>query len=219
MDKKYILFDLDGTLTDPKVGITNSVKYALKSYGIEEENMELLCKYIGPPLKDGFMDYHNLSSEDALTAIEKYREYFSETGIFENIVYEGIKELLIKLKQKDKTLIVATSKPTVFAIRILEHFGLKDYFTDICGSEIDGTRVKKGEVIAYALEKNGITDLDQVVMIGDRMHDMIGAKENDIESIGVLYGYGNWDELDESGADRIISRVSRLYDYFGVLSI
>lgn len=207
---KYILFDLDGTLTDPKVGITKAVAYALKDFDIDVENLDDLCKFIGPPLKDSFMEYYGFSKEDSDTAIKKYREYFSVKGLYENIVYDGIKEVLQNLKDNKKTLILATSKPKIFALKILEHFHLLKYFDFVSGAELDGTRDKKGDVIAYALAENHITDLSSVLMIGDRKHDIIGAKENYIDSMGVLYGYGNKEEFQKAGADYIVSTVKEI---------
>lgn len=207
---KYILFDLDGTLTDPKVGITKAVAYALKDFDIDVENLDDLCKFIGPPLKDSFMEYYGFSKEDSDTAIKKYREYFSVKGLYENIVYDGIKEVLETLKDNKKTLILATSKPKIFALKILEHFDLLKYFDFVSGAELDGTRDKKGDIIAYALAENHIADLSSVLMIGDRKHDIIGAKENSIDSMGVLYGYGNKEEFQKAGADYIVSTVKEI---------
>ncbi len=207
---KYILFDLDGTLTDPKVGITKAVAYALKDFDIDVENLDDLCKFIGPPLKDSFMEYYGFSKEDSDTAIKKYREYFSVKGLYENIVYDGIKEVLQTLKDNKKTLILATSKPKIFALKILEHFDLLKYFDFVSGAELDGTRDKKGDIIAYALAENHIADLSSVLMIGDRKHDIIGAKENSIDSMGVLYGYGNKEEFQKAGADYIVSTVKEI---------
>lgn len=208
--KKYILFDLDGTIADPKDGITKSVAYALKKFNIEVENLDELCKFIGPPLKDSFMEYYNFTEKKAEKAIEYYREYFSEIGIYENIIYNGIEDLFEDLRGKNKTLIVATSKPTVFSVKILEHFNLNRYFNFVSGSNIDGTRTKKGEVIQYALERNNIKDKSEVIMIGDRKHDIYGAKEVGIDSIGVLYGYGDYEELYSSGATKIVNDVKEL---------
>ena len=209
-NKKYILFDLDGTLTDPAEGITNSVAYALKKFGILVKDKTILNSFIGPPLWSSFQKFYGFSQEKSNLAVEYYREYFKDKGIFENIEYNGIKELLSSLKQNKKTLIVATSKPTVFAVRILEYFDLSCYFDFVFGSELDGTRAKKDEVIAYALEKCGIADVKKTVMIGDREHDVIGAKKNGVESIGILYGYGDYTELEQAGADFIIESVAKL---------
>lgn len=208
--KKYILFDLDGTITDPKEGITKSVAYALSKFGIKVDSLNELCKFIGPPLKDSFIEYYNFNDDEAEKAIKYYREYFSDRGIYENQVYKGFEDILISLKENNKVLIVATSKPTIFAQKILEHFNLRKYFSFVSGSNLDGTRVKKSEVIQYALERNNIKDLSEVIMIGDRKHDVYGAKEIGIESIGVLYGYGDYKELYDSGANYIVNNVEEL---------
>lgn len=213
---KYFLFDLDGTLTDPKEGITKSVAYALKSYGIEVEDLDTLCKFIGPPLKDSFVKFYGFSEEQGYEAVEKYREYFKPYGVYENKVYEGVDKLLADLKDGGKMVVLATSKPTVFANVILEHFGLTKYFDVISGSELDGSRVKKGDVIAYALEQiakiEGADSIDKslAVMIGDREHDILGAKENGLDSIGVLYGYGDRAEHEAAGAGCIVETVEEL---------
>lgn len=212
----YILFDLDGTLTDPKEGITKSVAYALKSFGIEVEDLNTLCKFIGPPLKESFMKYYGMNSEDGDKAVETYREYFKPYGVYENEVYEGIPELLAGLKLSGKKVVLATSKPTVFARTILEHFDLTQYFDVVVGSELDGTRVAKAEVIEYALQLAGVTDKAQVVMIGDREHDVIGAKKNGVASIGVTYGYGSREEHEACEADVIVESVGELAKVLGV---
>ena len=163
--KKYILFDLDGTVTDPMIGITKSVRYALNKFGIEVEDLNTLCKFIGPPLKDSFMNFYNFTEEDALKAIAYYREYFSTNGLYENTVYENFEDMLIALKNDGKSLIIATSKPTVFAEKILEHFNLKKYFDFISGSNLDNTRTKKADVISYALEQQMINNMSEIIMI------------------------------------------------------
>ena len=213
-DKQYLLFDLDGTLTDPMVGITKSVQYALRHYGIEEPDLKKLCPFIGPPLKDSFMKYYGFPSEQATEAISIYREYFSKTGLYENMEYPGIRDLLATLKAAGKHLYVATSKPELFSKQMLEHFRLAEYFDFIGGANMDETRVKKGDVIRYVLEENQIAELDKVVMIGDREHDIIGAKENSIDSIGVLYGYGDREELSAAGADVIVETIRELGEVF-----
>lgn len=191
---KYILFDLDGTLTDPQQGITNAVAYALKHFGIMTEDNSALNKFIGPPLIYSFVEYSGLTEEQARVAIKKYREYFGPKGIFENKVYKGIPEMLQRLKERGDSIILATSKPWIYAEQILEHFNLKKYFDFVSGSEMNGDRNSKTEVIAYAIERYGI-DRAKAVMIGDRKHDIIGANENNISSVGVLYGYGNIEEF------------------------
>lgn len=208
--KKYILFDLDGTVTDPMIGITKSVRYALNKFGIEVKDLNTLCKFIGPPLKDSFMNFYNFNKEDALKAITYYREYFSTNGLYENTVYENFEDMLILLKKHNKSLIIATSKPTIFAEKILEHFNLKKYFDFISGSNLDNTRTKKADVIRYALEQQMINNISEIIMIGDREHDILGAKALNIESIGVLHGYGSYKELSTSGADYIVKDVAEL---------
>lgn len=205
---EYILFDLDGTLTDSGVGIINSVEYALQKCGIEVKNKNELYKFVGPPLTDSFEMYYDFSKEEANTAVKYYREYFREKGMFENLVYDGVEKMLKKLKANNKKLIVATSKAEVFAKQILEHFNIAEYFSYIAGSNLDGTRVKKAEVIKYALESCNIKDLSKTIMVGDREHDIIGAKEVGLKCIGVLYGYGDRSELDKAGADFIVETVS-----------
>lgn len=205
---KYILFDLDGTVTDPETGITLSVAHALKHFGIEVEDVSSLRKFIGPPLHDSFIDFYGFSREKAMEAVDKYRERFSVTGIFENEPYEGIHQLLAELKEAGYTLAIASSKPEVFTKRIIEHFELAPYFTEVCGSELDGSRTDKAEVITYALEKLGSPTVENVVMVGDRKHDILGAKKNGLTSIGVLYGFGDEAELRGAGADHIAATVS-----------
>ena len=200
-----ILFDLDGTLTDPGEGITNSVAYALKKYDIEVSDRSELYKFIGPPLKDSFMKYYGFSEDKAEEAITYYREYFRDRGIFENRVYEGVTDILETLYSKGKRIVLATSKPEEFAVRILEHFELKKYFTVVAGASMDSSRSKKGDVIAYAVSLCGDFEKEKAIMIGDREHDIIGAKENNLKSIGVLYGYGDENELRTAGADYIVS--------------
>ena len=209
---RYILFDLDGTLTDPAEGITNSVAYALRRYGIEVEDTSELNCFIGPPLTDSFERFYGFSHEKAVEAVEVYREYFRPTGIFENKVYDGIPELLSRLKAEGKKVIMATSKPEVFARRIAEHFSFDGYFDLIAGSTLDGSRVKKHDVIENAIERFEIADRSQCVMIGDRLHDIEGAKASSIKSIGVLWGYGSREELEGCGADYICESVDALFD-------
>ena len=207
---KYILFDLDGTLTDPGIGITNSVMYALEKFGIEVKERASLYKFIGPPLLDSFQNFYGFTKEESELALKYYREYFRPKGIYENHVYDGVEDLLRELKASGKKMIVATSKPEEFAVEILKHFNLYQYFDFVGGASMDEKRVKKSDVIAYALEKGDVTDLDAVVMIGDREHDVYGAKHIGVDSIGVLYGYGDYEELKQAGADYIVERPSEI---------
>lgn len=207
-----VLFDLDGTLTDPGQGITNSVAYSLKKFGIEVEDKRELYKFIGPPLLDSFMKYYGFSEEKAETAITYYREYFRDKGIFENEVYDGIENLLNEIKESGRKIILATSKPEEFAKRILVHFGLDKYFDYAAGATMDTSRNKKGDVIAYALKESSCNP-QNAVMVGDRLHDILGAKENGLDSIGVLFGYGSREELENAGADYIAETVEDIMKY------
>ena len=204
---KYILFDLDGTLTDPAVGITTSVAYALKKFGIEVDDISSLNHFIGPPLLDSFMEHYGFSEEKARTAIDYYRERFRIKGLYENVVYDGVENMLEAMKKSGREIILATSKPEPFAKEILRHFGLDKYFLFIAGSNFDGTRTAKAEVIEYALESVGVTDKSAAVMVGDRKHDIIGAQKTGLDSIGVLFGYGSREELEAAGATYIAETV------------
>lgn len=210
---EYILFDLDGTLTDPGIGITNSVAYTLMRWNIEVEDRKSLYRFIGPPLQDSFREYYGFSQEDALRAVDVYREYFREKGLYENEVYPGVEKLLQVLKEQGKTLILATSKPEEFAVRILRHFGLDRYFTVMAGATMDPSRSKKGDVIAYALRESGVTEVSKAIMIGDREHDIFGAKQNGLDSIGVLFGYGDREELEKAGATYIAATVEDILNH------
>lgn len=211
MKYDYILFDLDGTITDSKTGIINSVLYSLSKFNIKVQDITSLESFLGPPLSYSYENFYNFSKEDATLAIEYYREYFSTKGKFENTPYSGIKEVLAKLKAKNKKLIIATSKPTFFTKQILEHFKLTDYFDFIVGSNLDGTLSLKEEVISYAIEKFNIAR-EAAIMIGDRVFDIEGAKKNNIASIGVLYGYGSFDEINKAHPDYIVNTVDELLD-------
>ena len=200
---QYVLFDLDGTLTDPGLGITNSVMYALRKFGINVSDRSQLYPFIGPPLRDSFRVYYGFSDEQCERAVRYYREYFKKSGMFENEVYDGICELLTRLKASGRTLVVATSKPEVFALEILRHFDLYKYFDFVAGATLNDVRNQKADIIKYALETLNITEKTSAIMIGDRKHDIIGAKETGLDSIGVLYGYGTYDELKNAGATYI----------------
>ena len=211
MNKTHILFDLDGTLTDPGMGITNSVMHALTHFGITVTNRSDLYRFIGPPLMDSFMEYYELTEEQAVEAVRVYREYFADKGWAENTVYSGIESLLADLVAAGKMLLVATSKPQIFAERILVHFGLDKYFTHICGVALQAPRgYSKADVIRDALDRAGVSDLTTAVMVGDRHHDIDGAKVVGMDSIGVLYGYGDREEHEAAGADAIAESVAEL---------
>lgn len=210
MKYPFILFDLDGTLTDPGLGITNAVMYALDKFGIKVDDRRSLYKFIGPPLWDSFEQFFGFSKEEAETAVRYFREYYNVTGLFENTPYDGIRALLESLKDGGGTLAVATSKPEVTAKRVLEHFDLADYFTYVGGSVFDGSRVKKYDVIRYVLDTCRICDTSSAVMVGDREHDIIGASKACLDSVGILYGYGSREELERAGATAIAETVDEL---------
>lgn len=208
MDNKHrtydiFFFDLDGTLTDSSLGITNSVIYALKKFGIEETDRRKLYSFIGPPLTVSFEKFCGFSKEKTVKAVEYYREYYRDRGIFENRVYDGMEEVLRELKDRGRMLAVATSKPEPFARQIMEHFHLMHYFDYVAGMGMDGGRGTKEEVIRYALDACKITDRSRVLMVGDREHDVIGAKAAGIDCLGILYGFGTREELTKAGADYI----------------
>lgn len=226
MEYKYLLFDLDGTLTDPKEGITTSVQYALQSFGIEEPDLEKLTPFIGPPLRDSFMHFYGFDEEQAERAVEKYREWFRPKGIYQNAIYPGIREMLSKLRESGKVLAVASSKPQIFVEQILRHFGIYGYFTVIVGSELDGKRGTKEEVVEEALRqlgagkksgkeaegtgKTGKGDGLAAVMIGDRKFDIAGGKEHGLVTVGVAFGYAEKGELEAAGADYVAHTVEEL---------
>ena len=209
----YLLFDLDGTLTNPQEGITKCVQHALRAFGIEEPDLEKLIPFIGPPLIQSFMEFYNMSEEDARKAVAVYRERFSTVGLFENFPYPGIADMLAELKAKGKILAVASSKPTVYVRRILEKFELAPYFDVIEGSNLDGTRVDKKEVIAEVLSQLDNPSADDLLMIGDRKFDVIGAREMGFGCVGVRFGFAAPDELEQSGAVYIADTVQDLHRY------
>lgn len=212
MKYNTVLFDLDGTLIDPKEGITTSVQFALKKMGVTIDNLDELESFIGPPLQLSFMEQYGFSDEEAIKAIEFYRERYKPIGIYENTVYEGIISLLKQLKEAGCKLAIATSKPTVFAQNIAAHYDFAQYFDVIVGSELDGTRTLKAEVIEEALRQLGSPATESCVMIGDRKYDMIGATTTKLDSVGVIYGYGTEQELRQANATFIVQTVKQLQD-------
>jgi phosphoglycolate phosphatase len=205
-----ILFDLDGTLTDPKVGITKSVQYALARFGVEEKNLDLLEPFIGPPLADSFKAFYQLNDMQAQEAIAYYREYFQDQGLYENEVYPHIPDLLTGLIDAQKQLILSTSKPTVFARKILEHFGLNDFFMDIAGATLDQTRTTKPEIIQFIFSTHPELDRETTVMVGDRKHDIEGARHHNLDAIAVTYGYGSIQELQRARPTHRVDTVEEL---------
>ncbi|MBQ5682648.1 MAG: HAD hydrolase-like protein, partial [Peptococcaceae bacterium] len=206
-------FDLDGTLTNPQEGITKCVQHALRAFGIEEPDLEKLIPFIGPPLIQSFMEFYTMSEKDARKAVAVYRERFSTVGLFENFPYPGIADMLAELKAQGKILAVASSKPTIYVRRILEKFELAPYFDVVEGSNLDGTRVDKKEVIAEVLSQLDNPSADDLLMIGDRKFDVIGARETGFGCVGVRFGFAAPDELEQSGAVYIADTVQDLHRY------
>lgn len=214
MSFKYCLFDLDGTLTDPAIGITNSVMHALEKYDIHVSDRSELYPFIGPPLDYSFKTFYGFSEEQAVEAIKYYREYFSVTGLYENKVYDGVPEMLEALQKKGVKIALATSKPYEFSIKILKHFDLYKYFDFFGAATMDGSISKKADVISHLLDEMGAESKDEILMVGDRYHDIEGAKANDLKSAGVLWGYGSKDELQNAGAEYILSEPLEILQLF-----
>ncbi|MCR5441019.1 MAG: HAD-IA family hydrolase [Lachnospiraceae bacterium] len=207
---EYILFDLDGTLTDSGPGIMNGFEYSLGKMGVEYPGRDYLKQFVGPPLGDSFEKTLGFSPEDAAKGIAFYREYYAEKGVYENDVYPGIPELLEKLKASGKKLIVATTKAELMANVVMDHFGLRKYF-DLMVASNNTDRKNKIDVLSFAIENGGV-DREKAVMVGDRFYDITGASHFGMTSVGVLYGYGSRQELEEAGASHIAESVEDLYD-------
>lgn len=209
LDYDWLLFDLDGTLTDPFEGITRSVEYALNAFGIEVEDRRVLAPFIGPPLVESLTERYGFTMEDAVAAVAKYREYFVVKGLYENELFEGIPELLRDCREAGYKISMATSKPTHYARIIAEHFDIARYFDAIHGSSLDGSRITKSSVVAEAVQEEHL-DPSRTLMIGDRRHDVEGAGEHGIRTVGVLYGYGSLEEHTAAGAAYIVKSISDL---------
>ena len=218
MDKRYILFDLDGTLTDSYEGIRNALTYSLSKYGIVPKSDEF-SRIIGPPVIWSLKTFYGIEGEQGMEALNYFREYYDAQGCFENKLYDGVEEMLKTLIAHDKKLMVATSKPEPMAIKIIDHFGLSDYFCFISGSTAENDqdihytelkdavpRASKEDVIRYALESNDIRDIEHAVMVGDRHWDIDAAKAVGIDTIGVRYGYAEEHELEQARADYIADK-------------
>lgn len=209
----HILFDLDGTITDPAEGIITCVRHALHCQGIEEENYQNLCRMIGPPLAEGFRDFYDMDEEHAWQAVRDFRELFAKIGVEKNIPYPRMKEALLRLRDAGKVLCVATSKPEPFARAIADRFGLAECFDFVGGASLDDTRTKKAAVIEYVLASVGSPKPEQVLMVGDRRHDVEGAAAFGIDCVGVLYGYGSREELTAAGACFLAEQPVDIADY------
>lgn len=224
MRKKYILLDLDGTITDSSEGITKSVQYALEKMGVTESNQDILKRYIGPPLNESFTKFHGLNDEDSLKAVAYYRERYAITGIYENKLFNGITELLSGLKKEGYTVALATCKPEIYVPTILKHFNIEKYFDIAVGSELEGGKRRHKddvieEVLSQIMKKNNIQSSDIIsvkadaIMIGDRKDDILGAKDTGMESIGLRYGFAEKDELENAGADYILENVEDILPF------
>ncbi|WP_300282201.1 HAD hydrolase-like protein [Peptacetobacter sp.] len=213
--KKIILFDLDGTLTESGEGIINCVRYALEKMGKAEKNIEKLKSFIGPPLVNQFMAYSNMTEEEAEKATKYYRERFSTIGIFENKLYPNIETMLKALKEKGFTLSIASSKPEKFVRQILSYFKIDNYFDEIVGATLDGKISEKADVIFEALKRLNINDENKkdVLMVGDKEHDIFGARLNGLLCVAVSYGYGSLEELEKASPLKIVNSVDELKDY------
>jgi phosphoglycolate phosphatase len=213
MHYQNILFDLDGTLTDPREGITRSIQYALAKLGIDEPDLRKLEHFIGPPLLQAFMQYYAFDEARAWQAVNFYRERFKVTGLYENEMFEGVIELLQTLEAQGRHLYIATSKPWEFAREIARHFNFAKHFKVIYGSELDGTRTNKVELIAHILEQEGL-DPANTLMIGDRKHDLIGARSNGLDCVAVGYGFGGREELEGETPTYHFETLAQLHDAF-----
>jgi phosphoglycolate phosphatase len=211
-----IFFDLDGTITDSAEGILNSFNHALGSVGIKVEDKTILFQCIGPPLWDTFGGMFGLTGDKLQTALDEFKAYYKDASINECRVFDGVEELLRKLHESGQHTAVASSKNELFVKRIIEHFGLAHYFDFVAGSDVDANRLDKGDVVKYVLDSMGLSDPSRCVLVGDRLHDILGAKSCGLSSIGVLYGYGGLNELQEAGADYVFATTKELEEFFGV---
>lgn len=212
MKYDYLFFDLDGTLTDSGIGIMKSVTYALRKFGIEETDNKMLRRFIGPPLEKSFEEFYGLTHSEAEKAVEYYNERYKPIGVFENEPYPGIEDCLQELKDAGYHLVVATSKPIDMAMVVLKHFNLLHYFEFVAARDMGRTLFTKADVIRHALSEHSVTDLERVLMIGDRKFDVNGAREVGFDCVGVLYGYGDLEEMQKAKAKYIVSSVKELRD-------
>lgn len=212
MEFKVVLFDLDGTLTDPKEGITKSCQYGLRAVGIDVPDLKELEQFIGPPLIPAFQEVYGITEEQAHIAVDKFRERFAPIGIMENELLEGVPQMLKKLKEEGKTVAIASSKPEPFVKQILQHFEVDRYFDEMIGSTMDEKHAGKAEVVANALSRLGIENMnrEEIIMVGDRLHDVEGAAAHGIKTIGVTFGYSGRDELQKAGAWEIVDNMEEL---------
>jgi phosphoglycolate phosphatase len=206
MAYKNILFDLDGTLTDPYPGMAGSLRYALGKFGIVEDSAERIRQFIGPPLYQSFIEFYGFDENRAKMAVDYYREYYSDKGLYDNKLYNNVDNLLKTLKNVGKACIIATSKPQKFALEVLRYLEIERYFDEVVGSNLEGTLYEKEDIIRFAIENGGL-DRAETVMVGDRKYDILGARKNGIDSIAAAYGYGTMEELEEAGPTHICRNV------------
>ncbi len=208
-----IIFDLDGTIIDSAQGILNSAMYALHKMGIEDVERDSLYSFIGPPLRDSFRTFFKMNDEDSKKAVDYYREYYREKGVLEVSIYDGIAEVLKTLKQQGKQVMMGTSKPEIFARRIAEHLDIAQYFDVIAGGDLEGKRDDKVSVLNYGLEQLGNPGSEEILMVGDRKFDVLGAAKLGIDTLGVLYGFGEQEELEQAGAKWIVENPMDIIEF------
>jgi phosphoglycolate phosphatase len=206
MAYKNILFDLDGTLTDPYPGMAKSLRYALDKFGIVEDSAEKIKRFIGPPLYQSFIEFYGFDEDKAKLAVGYYREYYSDKGLYDNKLYDNVDNLLKTLKDAGKVCVIATSKPQNFAHEVLKYLKIERYFDKVVGSNLEGTLYEKEDIIRFAIENGGLGKAE-TIMVGDRKYDILGARKNGIDSIAAAYGYGTMEELEESGPTHICRNV------------
>lgn len=206
---KYLMFDLDGTLTDSKIGLVNAIEYAVKKMGLAPLPDAVVEKFLGPPLFGSFETHCGMDKKTAKAAVSYFREYYADKGIFENEPYEGIEELLIALKASGNSLFIATSKPTISALKVCAHFNIDRYFTEILGSEMDGSIIEKRDIIGILIDRHSL-DIRKTLMIGDRENDIAGGRSNGLDTVAVGYGYGSDEELTHAKARYYVKTMSDL---------
>lgn len=210
---KHVLFDLDGTLADPSEGITKCIAYALQHFGIQIDDLKTLESWIGPPIKDSLRAIYNFDDGQAELAVQKYRERFATKGIYENKLFDEVPELLSKLKRNNFSIYLATSKPEPYAEQIVKHFGISEYFDFVGGAAMDDSRPTKAHVIERVLQQTNLVDLSRALMIGDRKYDIIGGQTFDIDTAGILHGFGSETELKQAGATYVFADLNALTDF------
>jgi phosphoglycolate phosphatase len=213
MKYSTVLFDLDGTLTDPYEGSHNGFIYTLEKFGIDAPNDAMIRTFIGPPLELVYSDDYGFNEEDTKRAVNFYRSYYAEKGVYQNKLYDGIIDLLELLQSKNISCMVATSKAEPFALQVLENFNLRKYFADVSAAQMDGSRSDKADIIAHLIEKHRL-EKSSMVMVGDRKFDIIGAQKTGIDSIAVGYGYGDEAEFNEAGSTCYCKDMKSLIEFF-----